>query len=136
MNIPLYHLDMMYWNEDKSTVEKQVFLDRLNDVLKKESWIIDGNYISTMERRLSACDTVIWLDYSVETCLDGITSRIGKKRPDMPWIEVEEDKEFIEFVRKFNEEQRPMVLNLLEKYSDKSIIVFKNREEASRYLQS
>ena len=136
MSIPIYHLDMMYWNADKTTVEKQVFLDRLCDVLKKDDWIIDGNYISTMESRLSICDTVFWLDYPVEICLDGIKERIGKKRPDMPWVETEEDIEFIDYIRKFNEEQRPTILNLLEKHPDKNIIVFRSREEASRYLHS
>ena len=33
--IPLYHLDMMYWNADKTTVEKSVFLERLSAVLEK-----------------------------------------------------------------------------------------------------
>lgn len=45
--IPLYHLDMMYWNADKTTVEKDVFLERLLTVLDKNEWIIDGNYAST-----------------------------------------------------------------------------------------
>ena len=134
--IPLYHLDMMYWNADKTTVEKQVFLDRLCEVLNKDNWIIDGNYISTMESRLSVCDTVFWLDYSLDICLEGVKARIGKERPDMPWVETEEDEEFIDFIKKFNEEQRPIILKLLEKYSDKNIVVFKSREEASRYLES
>ena len=47
--IPLYHLDMMYWNADKTTVEKRVFLELLSAVLEKDEWIIDGNYGFTME---------------------------------------------------------------------------------------
>ncbi|MBO5715969.1 MAG: adenylate kinase, partial [Clostridia bacterium] len=42
--VPLFHLDMMYWNADKTTVEKKVFLERLSVVLEKNEWIIDGNY--------------------------------------------------------------------------------------------
>ena len=59
--IPLFHLDMMYWNSDKTIVEKAVFLERLSDVLRQNEWIIDGNYASTMELRLKECDTVIFL---------------------------------------------------------------------------
>ena len=88
--IPLYHLDMMYWNADKTTIEKSVFLERLSAVLEKDEWIIDGNYGSTMELRMAACDTVIFLDYPIEICLDGIKERRGKPRSDMPWIETEE----------------------------------------------
>ena len=119
--IPLYHLDMMYWNADKTTVEKHVFLERLTTVLKKDNWIIDGNYTSTMEVRIAACDTVIFLDYPLDLCLDAIKLRRGKPRSDMPWIETEEDVEFIEFIKSYNQKQRPKVLDLLQKYSDKNI---------------
>ena len=132
--IPLYHLDMMYWNADKTTVEKRVFLERLSVVLEKDEWIIDGNYGSTMEMRMVACDTVIFLDYPLEVCLDGIKERRGKSRSDMPWIETEEDAEFIEFIKNYNEQQKPKVLELLEKYSDKNIIIFKSREQADAFL--
>ena len=132
--IPLYHLDMMYWNADKTTVEKSVFLERLSAVLEKDEWIIDGNYCSTMELRMGACDTVIFLDYPLDICLDGIKERRGKPRSDMPWIETDEDEEFIEFIKSYNEQQKPKVLELLEKYRDKNIIVFKSREEADAFL--
>ena len=32
-DIPLFHLDMMYWNADKTIVEKSVFLKRLENVI-------------------------------------------------------------------------------------------------------
>ena len=132
--IPLYHLDMMYWNADKTTVEKSVFLERLSVVLEKDEWIIDGNYGSTMELRMAACDTVIFLDCPLDVCLDGIRERRGKPRSDMPWIETEEDAEFTEFIKNYNEQQKPKVLELLEKYSDKNIVIFKSREQADAFL--
>ena len=132
--ITLYHLDMMYWNADKTTVEKSVFLERLSVVLEKDEWIIDGNYGATMELRMAACDTVIFLDYLLDVCLDGIRERRGKPRSDMPWIETEEDAEFVEFIKNYNEQQKPKVMELLEKYSDKNIIIFKGREQADAFL--
>ena len=132
--IPLYHLDMMYWNDDRTTVEKSVFLERLSVVLEKDEWIIDGNYGSTMELRMAACDTVIFLDYPLDVCLDGIRERRGKPRGDMPWIETEEDAEFIEFIKSYNEQQKPKVLELLEKYSDKNIVILESREQADAFL--
>ena len=132
--IPLYHLDMMYWNADKTTVEKSVFLERLSAVLEKNEWIIDGNYSSTMELRMAACDTVIFLDYPLDVCLDGIRERRGKPRSDMPWIETEEDAEFIEFIKSYNEQQKPKVLELLKKYGDKNIVICKSREQADAFL--
>ena len=132
--IPLYHLDMMYWNADKTTVEKSVFLERLSAILEKNEWIIDGNYASTMELRMEACDTVIFLDYPLEVCLDGIRERRGTPRSDMPWIETEENAEFIEFIKNYNEQQKPKVLELLEKYSDKNIVILESGEQADTFL--
>ena len=132
--ISLYHLDMMYWNPDKTTVEKTVFLERLEEVLGKDEWIIDGNYASTMEIRLQMCDTVIFLDYPVDVCLDGIRQRRGKVRTDMPWVEYGEDAEFMDFVKSFAKNQRPNILQLIEKYDGKNVITFKSREEAVEFL--
>ena len=61
--IPLHYLDMMYWNYDRTIVDKPIFRERLADAMSGDSWIIDGNYSSTMEMRIAACDTVILLDY-------------------------------------------------------------------------
>lgn len=134
IGIPLYHLDRMYWNVDRTTVEKSVFLERLSAVLAKDEWILDGNYGSTMERRMAACDTVIFLDYPSSICLDGIKERRGKPRSDMPWTETEEDAEFIEFIKSYNEQQRPRVLELLERYRDKQVMIFTSREQANALL--
>ena len=134
--IPLYCLDRMYWNADKTKVAKDVFRTRLAEALKQDSYIIDGNYQSTMEMRLADCDTVFFLDYDLETCLSGVISRMGKPREDMPWIETEEDPEFIRTVKAYIPEQRPRVLELLETYKDKNTIIFHGREESSEYLKT
>ena len=134
-DIPLVHLDMLYWNADKTTVEKSLFLDRLLKAMQNDRWIIDGNYASTMELRMQACDTVIFLDYPLETCLKGIAERKGKARSDMPWIEPsQDDEEFIEFIKNYNSQNRPKVMELLNKYSDKDIFIFSARSQADEFL--
>lgn len=133
--LPLYHLDMMYWNEDKTTVEKPVFLERLSTVLEKDEWIIDGNYTSTMEMRMEKCDTVIFLDFPLDTCLKGIAERHGKPRSDMPWTESEEsDREFIEFIKNYNLQMRPRVIELVNKFSYKNVLIFNNRNDVNSFL--
>lgn len=137
MGLPLYHLDMLNWNADRTTVEKEVFRNRLAEVIAKDSWIIDGNYGSTLELRMQACDTVVFLDYPLDVCMNGIMERRGKERPDMPWIELEDDvdEEFIEFIKNYNSESRPEVMTLLERYADKNIIIFISRNESEAFLK-
>ena len=134
--IPLCHLDLLFWNSDQTTVEKSVFLDRLSAVMQKNTWIIDGNYASTMELRLQACDTVIFLDYPLEVCLRGVRERQGKSRSDMPWIETESDTEFMAFIQNFSAESRPQIMELLAKYPDKTIRIFKDRTESDDFLSN
>ena len=127
---------MMYWNSDRTTVENAVFRKRLSDAIQQNEWIIDGNYGSTIELRLQACDTVIFLDYPLEICLDGIRERRGKVRSDMPWIENEdeEDAEFIEFIKSYNSQSKPQIMQLLKLYPDKNIFIFNNRTGADEFL--
>ena len=133
--LPLYHLDMMFWNVDKTTVSKEIFIERLQEVMSNPKWIIDGNYGSTMEMRVKECDTVFFLDYPTDICIEGVESRKGQPRSDMPWVESgNTDEDFIDFINKYNSESRPKVISLLEKYSTKNIIIFESRTESEEYL--
>ena len=135
--LPLHHLDLIYWKSDRTIVPREEFLEKLHQIMAQGQWIIDGNYASTMEMRMQACDTVVFLDYPPELCLAGAQERKGKARPDLPWVESNDldDSEFMEYIRKFHELNRPTILSLLEKYSDKEIIIFHSREEAEIFLQ-
>ncbi len=133
-NIPLFHLDMLYWKDNKTTIEKPIFIEKLMEIIKTDKWIIDGNYASTMELRMKECDTVIFLDYPLDICLSGIEERKGKRRSDIPWIATGDDLEFLEFIKNYNIKSRPQVLELLNKYSNKNIYVFSNRNEADIFL--
>lgn len=133
-DLPLYHLDMIWHKPDKTNISKDEFDKRLNEILAKDRWIIDGNYQRTLDIRLKKCDTVFLMDYPLQTCLDGIEARIGKKRPDMPWVEAEFDNEFKQCVIDFPVHNLPLIYNMLESCKDKNIIIFKSREEADSYL--
>ena len=55
----------------------------------------------------------------------------------MPWVEAEdeEDEEFVEFIKNYNSQSRPQVMELLDKYSYKQVIIFRNRDEANEFLK-
>ena len=134
VGLPLYHLDAIYWKADGTTVSKEEFSERLAEVMATDAWIIDGNYGSTMERRLAACDAVFFLDYPTDVCVEGIRSRRGQARSDIPWVETGEDAEFLDFVKRFEAESRPKILVLLAQYPDKAVIIFRSRAESEAYL--
>lgn len=133
---PLYHLDLMNWRADKTTVAPELFLERQKQVLKRDSWIIDGHYGSSLELRFEACDTVIFLDYPLTVCLEGVMARIGTVRPDMPWVEEEVDDDFLDVVKGFTKTNRPQILALIKQYAYKPVFHLKSREEADNFLQT
>lgn len=135
--IPLYHLDMLWHRPDRTTISEPEFDRKLNGILLKESWIIDGNYSRTLEPRLRACDMVFLLDFPLDTCLLGASSRIGRKREDLPWLETEFDDAFRQFILDFPQKRLPRLYKLIETYcKDKRILIFKSREESEAYLKT
>lgn len=134
-NIPLYHLDLIWNKPDKTTVTREEFDLELNKIFNEDEWIIDGNYQRTIERRIKEANTIFLLDYPLEVCLNGATSRVGLKRDDMPWIEENLNEEFKQKILDFSQDKLPKIYELLNNYKeDKNIIIFKDREESSKYL--
>lgn len=135
-NLPLYYLDMLWHKKDRTNISREEFDEKLEKILKKDKWIIDGNYQRTIEMRLKECDTVFLMDYPLEVCLSGAEERVGKKREDLPWIEEKVDEEFKQIIVDFSKNKLPQIYKLLEKYQqDKNIIIFKSREEADNYIK-
>ena len=96
--LPLFHLDNIWWKPDKSHISREEFDQKLDEILLTDRWMIDGNYSRTYEVRFRACDTVIFLDYPVDVCMNGIKERIGKNRTDIPWTEQALDSELVKLV--------------------------------------
>lgn len=134
--LPLYYLDRIWHKSDKTTVTREAFDEKLNEILQKDCWIIDGNYQRTLRPRLARCDTVFLLDYPKEICLAGAASRIGKVREDLPWVEEIFDEDFRQWIEEFPEKQLPEIYRLLQEYPEKELFVFKTREESVRWLES
>lgn len=133
--LPLYYLDAIWHKPDKTHISRDVFDERIGEIFNTSEWIIDGNYSRTIETRLKKCDTVFLFDLPTEICFQGATERLGKGRYDLPWIEKELDSEFANAIKEFSEKSLPKIYELIEKYKDeKTIIIFKSRDEADNYI--
>ena len=131
--LPLFYLDMLYHNPDRTTVLPVQFDARLREVLARPAWIIDGNYLRTMPLRFEACTDVFFFDLPAEQYLEGAAARIGKVREDLPWVETAFDPDFRQYILDFPREQLPVIRALLERYqASRQITVFRSREEADK----
>ena len=135
--LPLYHLDNIFWNEDRTHISREEFDKKLLEILAKDSWIIDGDYSRTYELRIKYADTIYFLDFPLEVALAGVESRIGKPRDDIPWNEDIFDPEFKTWIIDWYKDKLPWVYHLIDKNKDsKTIIVFKTREEMNSYIRA
>lgn len=88
VGLPLVHMDQLGWQAGWIETEKAELNDRLAEVVAQETWLIDGNYGSTLAVRLKRADMVIYLDFPISLCLWRLARRIvihnGSARSDMP----------------------------------------------------
>ena len=132
--------DSIFWLPGWVEMEKDDFDERVRQELRKDQWIIDGNYNRTMPERLQYCDTVIYLDFSRWACLYGIFKRlltnIGKTRPDMgAGCKEKVDWEFVKWVWNFNKNKRERYYRMLNEAEGIETIVLKNRRMVNRFLK-
>ena len=137
IGLPLFYLDAIWHKPDKTHISRDDFDARLTEILALDSWIIDGNYSRTVERRIEASDTVFLFDLPTEVCLGGAISRLGKGRYDMPWIDTELDPKLKEEIESFREKNLPAIYEFLEKYKEnRTAVIFKSRAEADEFIEN
>lgn len=112
------HLDKLYWKPNWVEPQKEEWKKTVEEALKRDSWIMDGNFGGTMEMRIAACDTVIFLDVPRLVCVWRVLKRAvfyhGRNRPDMADGCYEKfDWPFIKWVWNYPKRSKPKVEALL-----------------------
>src|SRR5437870_13094901 len=87
LGIDVIHLDRLYWQPNWTEPSKEDWRATVEKILGAEEWIIDGNFGGTMEMRIAAADTVIFLDLPRIVCIWRLLKRWmtyrKSSRPDM-----------------------------------------------------
>ena len=142
LNLPLVHLDKLYWCGNWEHLSRDEFDAVLQTELEKPEWIIDGNFNRTIPHRLQYCDTVFYFDLPTIACLAGITKRIicnyGKSREDMggnclEYFDVQKFSLYRNVIT-FNKQHRKHYYTLLGNAQHVKVIVFKSRRQARDFL--
>lgn len=139
-NLPVTHIDGIHhlanWNvRDKVERDKLIL-----DIVKKEKWIIEGTYKTTLRPRLERADFIIWLDYSTKAQLKGIFKRyftnINKEKEEIPGCKERISFSFLQYVFKYNKEKRKNILNNIEGIDQNKIRIFKNQKYLNQWLNN
>lgn len=72
LDAPVTHLDAAFYDDEWNELSMEKFAAVQRDLVAREKWVIDGNYNSTLQIRLQACDTVVLMDVSTLAALWGV----------------------------------------------------------------
>ncbi len=117
LGLPLIHLDREYWRPGWQQTPDEQWRARVEELIQRPRWIIDGNYGGTLELRLRRATAVILLDPPRRVYLRRVIwralSQRGRTRPDMGDGCAERlDPEFVRYVWNFGRTRRPRLLEL------------------------
>lgn len=141
--IEVIHLDKVFWRPNWVETPKDEWEKTIENLLNKDSWIMDGNYGGTLERRFAGCDTIIFLDMPRTICVWRAFTRflINKKkaRPDMAeGCEEKFDLEFLKFLKwiwDYPKRTKPKVEVLIKQFQDtKEIIRLTSKKEIEDFF--
>lgn len=140
LNIEVIHLDSLYWRVGWVETPKQEWKKTVEHLITRGSWIMDGNYSGTLDLRVEACDTVIFLDIARMICIWRVIKRAveyrNKRRPDMAEGCPERfDLKFILWIWNYKRRTKPKIVRVLkENRQDKKIIWLRSDAEVEGFL--
>ncbi len=140
LNLEVIHLDSVYWRPGWVEPPKAEWKETVRGLLARDSWIMDGNYSGTLDLRLEACDTVIFLDLPRLICLWRVVKRWRKyrnrSRPDVAeGCNDKLDWEFVSWVWNYRNRSRPKIVERLKRSAQsKQVIWLRTPAEVERFL--
>ncbi|MBL3820698.1 DNA topology modulation protein [Bacillus sp. BSL6] len=141
LSIKVHHLDALFWKPNWEGVPKVKQRKVQNELVKEDEWIIDGNYSGTMDIRMNAADTIIFLDIHRTICAYRAIKRViqyrNKTRPDMgAGCEERFDLQFFKWIWEYPKTKRPSILKRLNQLSkEKDVIILKSPNEVRQFLK-
>ncbi len=139
--IEVIHLDHLFWQPGWVEMPRAEWVEVQAQLVKRESWIIDGYYGATLEIRLERADTVMFLDLPRGICIKRALSRVvrnyGRTRSDMANGCGERiNGEFLRYIWRFPFDQRPGLLRKLARAQalGVDVMTFKTNREVQTYL--
>jgi len=138
--LPLVHLDSLYWRPGWEPTPREEWNARVAEVARRPEWVMDGNYGGTLDVRIEAADTIVFLDWPRPSCLWRVIKRrlefAGRSRPSLPEGCPERlSFEFLRWVWDDPTHRRPGILERWSRVRDeKSVAVLRNRAQVEAFV--
>lgn len=142
LGIPSIHLDMHYWKPDWTETPKEEWQGKVSSLTAGTSWVMDGNYTSTLKMRTDAADTLIFLDMTRRQSYYRVISRYlkhrGSTRPDLGEDCPEKiDLDFLRWIWDYPRTRKPRILEFLNSLrGTKNVYILRNQGEIDQFLET
>lgn len=135
--LPLVHLDREFWQPGWKPMQTDQWRRRVEELAAQPRWIMDGQYGGSVSLRLKRADTVFFLDMPRWRCLTRVVRRtvrhLGRTRADMaPGCIERFDWEFLRYIWQFEREHRPRLIQSLQGFPGRVIILRRPGEVEAR----
>lgn len=141
LNIPVVHMDRHFRVRDESTIDLQDVRNRMEKIAAKPRWIIDGNYMKSLDIRVKYATFVVFFDLPTEICLVQAKERFeltkGKQRFDAPegMIDYELDESFVQWIKDFKLGYEAQLFKLAITDSKLPHVVIHNELELEKFIE-
>ena len=144
LGYPVMHLDKVYHIGGKTHISREELVCKVTEFANSyDNWIIDGNYISTLDMRVKLADTIIVLNISSEVCLANAFRRSeeaikqGDNRQDMAeGFDYTITEDFVNFIKDFGKDTMPKIEEILKSYRDKTVLIINSYEDMENLIIS
>lgn len=143
LDLPVVHLDRLFWRPGWTPSDAEGFRDRVHAALAGDRWISDGVFIkATGDLRLPRADLIVWIEQPVWLRLLRSIQRMldprERSRPDLPeGCRDSLDARAIGFIFDFDRLNRPMLDEAITRLApDKPLIRLHGDRAVARFLAS
>ena len=142
LGLPVIHLDKEYWRPGWIETPEQDWKVKVEELISGDEWVMDGNFGGTMEFRLAAAETVVFLDLPRGVCVRRVLKRLwtyyGRTRPDMSkGCNEKFDLEFFAWVWNFQKKKKPGIEARLARLDkSKNIIRLSSTRDIDTFVES
>lgn len=149
LGVPFVELDALFWRTGWTHATTEEFVAAVQDVVRRDGWVIDGNYTGRLKDLLwQEAETIVWLDIPLRVALWRTVTRTVRRaitREEL-WSSNREnvwgaifgkDALFVYALRSHRRRRRLYEERLSSgAYSGRTILRFRSNAEADRWLAS
>jgi adenylate kinase family enzyme len=138
LGISIYHLDKYFYVENWKERNYDEFLEIQQKIVRKPTWIIDGNSMKSLECRFQNADIAIYFHFPLWLCFFRVFKRLFQKKWHIPDLAKGCTKKvrlrLLKYMIKYHKSYYSVIEKLCNKYPHVKFYIFKSDKDVEQFL--